>query len=85
MGDEKGATPWLFFQSLTLIILIGIAAVGMSITSAKATIVTLPTGLNPGDQYRLVFLTSTERNATSSDIAVYNAFVTAAAAGITAP
>jgi len=35
--------------------------------------------LNPGDQYRIAFVTSTIRDATSSNIADYNAFVTAAA------
>ena len=51
---------------------------GMAV-SAQATPVTAPTGLNPGDTYRLVFVTSTTRDAQSSDIADYNAFVTAAA------
>ncbi len=66
-------------KSFTLVILIGFAAVGLTVTSAKATIVTTPFGLNPGEQYRLVFLTSEKRDATSSSIGVYNAFVTAAA------
>jgi len=39
----------------------------------------VPLGLNPGDQYRLAFVTSTTRDATSSNINDYNAFVTAAA------
>ena len=34
-----------------------------------------PAGLIPGDTYRLVFVTSTTRNATSTDIADHNAFV----------
>jgi hypothetical protein len=33
------------------------------------------TGLNPGDQYRLVFITSATTNATSADITTYNTFV----------
>jgi PEP-CTERM motif len=41
--------------------------------------ITVPTSLSPGNQYRLVFVTSTRRTATSSDIAQYNSFVTAAA------
>jgi hypothetical protein len=40
---------------------------------------TVPSGLSPGDKYRLAFVTSTTRDATSSDIADYNAFVTAVA------
>ena len=34
-----------------------------------------PSGLSDGDQFRLIFVTSTEHNATSSDIGVYNTFV----------
>ena len=42
----------------------------------------VPDGLEPGDTFRLLFVTSTTGVATSSDIADYNAFVqTAAAAG----
>lgn len=48
-------------------------------TGAHAAAITVPAGLNPGDNYRLVFVTSTTRNATSSNIADYNAFVTSAA------
>lgn len=36
---------------------------------------TVPSGLNPGDQYRLAFVTSGGRANTSSDIADYNSFV----------
>ena len=43
-----------------------------------------PTGLNTGDQFRLLFLSSTKRDATATDIATYNTFVqTRAAAGHT--
>ncbi len=35
----------------------------------------IPSGLSDGDQFRLIFVTSTFRNATSSDIADYNTFV----------
>lgn len=38
-----------------------------------------PEGLEPGDQYRLTFTTSTRRDATSADIADYNDFVQATA------
>jgi hypothetical protein len=44
------------------------------------TVLVLPPGLNPGDQYRIAFVTYSEaQDATSSDIAVYDAFVTAEA------
>ena len=42
----------------------------------------IPAGLGPGDSFRLLFATSTTRDATSTDIDDYNSFVqTAAAAG----
>ena len=40
----------------------------------------IPDGLNPGEQFRLIFVSSTRRDATSDDIGDYNAFVQAAAA-----
>jgi hypothetical protein len=56
-------------------------AVFAAVTSlpALAAPITVPSGLNPGDQYRLAFVSSTTRDATSTDIADYNAFVTTAA------
>lgn len=39
-------------------------------------IVGTPSGLNPGDQFRIVFLTVGTTQATSGDIGYYNAFVT---------
>lgn len=45
----------------------------------RASFVTIPPGLQAGDAYRLVFVTSGVRKATSSDISDYNAFVTAQA------
>ena len=48
----------------------------------RSTWALTPSGLAEGDQFRLIFVTSTERtgNATSSDIEVYNTFVQARAA-----
>ena len=41
-----------------------------------------PADIGPGERFRLIFLSSTKRNATSSDIETYNTFVqNAAAAG----
>ena len=54
-------------------------AAAMLLSSAQAAPIIVPTGLNPGDTYRLVFVTSTGRDGTSSNIADYNAFVTASA------
>jgi hypothetical protein len=41
-----------------------------------ASPVTVPLGLNPGDNYRLVFATAGVTTAASSDIGYYNTFVT---------
>lgn len=51
---------------------------------AKAAIIT-PASLEPGDVFRLVFVTSATRDATSNDILTYDAFVyfSALGAGIT--
>ena len=58
---------------------VGWGAVIVAPTGASAAIVTTPVGLSPGDQYRLAFVTTTLRDATSSNIADYNDFVTLAA------
>lgn len=44
-----------------------------------ATVFTVPPGLNPGDPYRLVFITAGNRDALSTNIADYNTFVDNAA------
>jgi len=45
-------------------------------SAAQAALVVVPPGLNPGDQYRLVFVTDGTRDATSTNINDYNNFVT---------
>ena len=40
----------------------------------------IPTGLSTGDKFRLIFLSSTKTNATSTDIADYNSFIQGRAA-----
>lgn len=62
-------------------------ALGFSLTALTAFAGAedhVPLGLNPGDQFRLVFVTSTTRDATSRAISVYDQFVTnhANAAGL---
>ena len=52
-----------------------LAFLGLCAPAAAAPI-TVPTGLNPGDEYRLAFVTSEQRNGASPDIASYNRFVT---------
>ena len=44
---------------------------------AEGAPVTVPTSLQAGDMYRLVFVTSTVHNALSSDISTYNSIVDA--------
>jgi hypothetical protein len=51
-----------------------------SIAAHAGTIFTTPTGLAPGTQYQLLFVTSDTTFATSSTISDYNTFVTAEAA-----
>jgi hypothetical protein len=62
------------------LVLLAAAVAGLAARSDAAIIITVPPGLNPGDTYRLVFVTSTTRDATSSNIADYNSFVSGVAA-----
>ena len=59
-------------------ILSGVALATLAISSAAQAAILLPS-LTPGSQYRLVFVTSGTRNATSTNIADYNQFVNNAA------
>ena len=52
-------------------------------SAAQAALVVVPPGLNPGAQYRLVFVTDGTRNATSTNINDYNNFVTNQVTGST--
>ena len=47
----------------------------MAETTVPADWSLIPTGLGPGDSFRLLFIGSSNRNASSSDINVYNTFV----------
>ena len=69
---------WLFVRTRLLASVAVALVFGLAIKSVAAPI-TAPTGLIAGDQYRLAFLTSATRTATSSNIADYNAFVTGVA------
>lgn len=55
-----------------------------SVVQTHAAIQTQPTSLNPGDQYRLAFVTSTGGSPSSADIAFYNTFVSNAANSVPA-
>ena len=66
---------------------VGVAALIGSLavpTAASAGIINTPTGLNPGDRFRIAFVTGTKTTTISStDIATYNLFVNTAAGGAT--
>jgi PEP-CTERM motif len=68
-------------KPLAVLLLATIATIPPLTTSAAP--ITVPSGLNLGDHYRLAFVTSTTRNATSSIIADYNSFVTTDANTVT--
>ena len=59
----------------------GVALATLGTSAAQAALVVVPTGLAPGAQYRLVFVTAGTRDATSTDINDYNTFVTNEATG----
>jgi hypothetical protein len=69
--------PFLFMKIKQLCLVSGVAlATLVTAGAAQAALVVVPPGLNPGDQFRLVFVTSGTRDATSSNINDYNTFVT---------
>ncbi|PKH00896.1 hypothetical protein [Paraglaciecola sp. MB-3u-78] len=55
-------------------VMLSVGALSISGT-ASATLIDSIAALNDGDQYRVLFVTSTTRDATSKDINVYNSFV----------
>ena len=59
----------------------GVVLATLGTSAAQAALVVVPPGLNPGDQYRLVFVTAGTRDATSTNIDDYNIFVTNQATG----
>ena len=59
----------------------GTAEVSLVDNEILSTSSLVPTGINAGDGFRLLFVTSGGRDATSTDIDDYNAFVQEAAAG----
>lgn len=68
----------LFLCARIVATVAGALVLGLS-NGSLAVPITVPTELNPGDQYRLAFLTFGVRDATSSDIADYDTFVNAQA------
>jgi hypothetical protein len=60
-------------KSLTaMITCLTVISLGGGASRLKASIITVPTGLAPGSQYRLVFVTNLTFQATSSSISTYN-------------
>jgi hypothetical protein len=72
--------PWVFpkmnfFRHLRFVVALCICF--CFVIGARADlIITTPSGLSPGDQFRIVFLTVATTQATSGDIGYYNTFVT---------
>src|ERR1035437_4880568 len=61
--------------NLKTLVVMAVAVGGIASRSYAGTFL-FPAGLNPGDLFRLVFVTSTTTVATSPDISYYNSFVT---------
>ena len=59
-----------------LVVLLALGIVGEGHAS-----ITTPSGLSPGDQFRVVFVSTTQSNATSANISFYDNIVQADAAG----
>jgi hypothetical protein len=75
---EKYTAAWRFIVVLLVGLVISLFAPQVMLGAP----ITVPTDLNVGDTYRLAFVTTTVRDATSTNIADYNAFVTATANGV---
>ena len=70
--------------ALAAIIAVSLSVQGHAQTSVPHDWGLKPSGLNTGEQFRLIFLSSTKRGGSATDIATYNTFVqTRAAAGHT--
>ena len=72
ISDNKIMEGWYKMKKIFLALLL------LYFSSANASLV-VPVGLNPGDTYHVIFVSSTIRDAISSNIADYDAHVQAAA------
>jgi hypothetical protein len=72
----RGAASSVCSGPPQLVGVLALVAAGLVPLAASAGPVTQASGLDPGDPYRLAFVTSTTRDATSSNLADYNLFVT---------
>jgi PEP-CTERM motif len=66
---------------LSVLSVFALAAIAAGTASAGS--ISTPTGLNPGDQFRIVFLSSTTTQATSSNLSTYDNIVSSDATGYT--
>jgi len=75
-----------FVRMFRLVFSVGVVALigSLAVPTAASTIsLNTPTGLNPGDRFRIAFVTGATTTGSSSDIASYNLFVNTAAGGAT--
>ena len=69
--------------ALAAIIAVSLSVQGHAQTSVPHDWGLKPSGLNTGEQFRLIFLSSTKRDGSATDIATYNTFVQTRAAAAT--
>ncbi len=79
---DDNTDTWSTSSTLLQFKISGTASVGPTEVPSDWSLI--PTGLTTGDQFRLIFLSSTKRDGEATDIATYNSFIqTRAAAGHT--
>ena len=66
-------------KSLAVGLILAVTTLDVTVAKAFSAPIRVPTVLNAGDQYRLVFVTSTFRDATSTDVTDYDELVTVVA------
>ncbi len=77
-------SAWVENTDGTSLVIEMIGPLAAATTAVPAAWSLKPTGLNTGDRFRLLFLSSTKRDGTATDIATYNTFIqNLAAAGHT--
>ena len=81
----RGARACLALLAALAVLALGMPEDATAQTEVPADWALKPADIDAGEQFRLMFITSTTRNAISTDITDYNTFVsTRAAAGVTA-
>ena len=83
-GNKTAQMGFALIAALAAIIAVSLPIQGHAQTSVPHDWSLKPSGLDTRDKFRLLFVSSTKRNANPTDIAIYNTFVqTRAAAGHT--